>query len=466
MSLQLAEQFEENEQYAEAFGEYKKLYEKNPKDLSILERLGHLAMLLNKHEDAAEYYSKILEFDATNPLAYEQLMDIYVNTDRYKYYVYRGNLHQVEQKYEHAINDYKKALSVTQEEKEIISARFVLGTLYELTGQSLKAIDEYLKLVDYESTNEEVYIKLANLYVKENAVGSAVEILERARTHGFDTHNVKESLAALYIKDGNAQKALDVTADDLTKVKCLLENGDTEEAKKMLNDMENNYKNNAQFHSLKAQYYYISKDFDKALECVNEFDKYSNNSPLTYQMRALIYENQNDDYNAHLNWGKYNLLRNEKDVAINEFLNAYQLKDDDENLVSTLAMLLEDSGDRNHAMEFYERLSQIAPNDKKSLEKLAEFRESIGDYRGQADFLEKLYELDKRNASVVKNLAKAYEKLRNKPAAIEFYNKFLEIGKGLPDYEKIQNKVEKLAHTDMQEDEGLIDKIMRWFNKE
>ena len=56
--------------------EYKKLSERNPKDLSLLERLGHLAMLLDKKDEAVEYYSKILESDATNTLCYEQLMDI------------------------------------------------------------------------------------------------------------------------------------------------------------------------------------------------------------------------------------------------------------------------------------------------------------------------------------------------------------------------------------------------------
>ena len=69
MSLQTAEQFEENEQYTQAFEEYKKLYERNPKDLSLLERLGHLSMLLDNKEEAAKYYSEILESDATNVLA-------------------------------------------------------------------------------------------------------------------------------------------------------------------------------------------------------------------------------------------------------------------------------------------------------------------------------------------------------------------------------------------------------------
>ena len=61
MSLQLAEQYEENEQYDKAYEEYKRLHAKNPDDLSLLERLGHTAMVLDKKDEAAEYYSKIIE---------------------------------------------------------------------------------------------------------------------------------------------------------------------------------------------------------------------------------------------------------------------------------------------------------------------------------------------------------------------------------------------------------------------
>lgn len=465
MSLQTAEQFEENEQYTQAFEEYKKLYERNPKDLSLLERLGHLSMLLDNKEEAAKYYSEILESDATNVLAYEQLMDIYVTTDKYKYYIYRGNMHTVEHKLEHAINDYKKAINCAQEDKDIISARFVLGTLYEQEGNNVKAIDEYLKVIEHEDSHEEVYIRLANLYVKEDAIPSAIDVLERGRKAGFDKTNLKEQLADLYLKNGNPEKAIEITSDELTKVKCLLDMDKKSEAFEKLQKMEGQYNHIPQFYSLKAQYYYMTKDFDKALECVEEFDKYEKNSPLTYQMRALIYEGKNEDYNSYLNWGKYNLVRGNKDIAINEFLNANQIKDDDINLLNTLAMLLEESGDKNHAMEFYEKISKLDETDKKSLQKLAEFRESIGDYKSQAEYLLKLYHLDKRNSTTVRQLGEAYEKLRNKPAAVECYEKYLEIGKGNPDYSKIQHKLEKLQNTEMQEEEGFIDKIMKWFNK-
>ena len=466
MSLQTAEQFEENEQYTQAFEEYLKLYNRNPKDLSLLERLGHISMLLDNKDQAAEYYSKILEFDATNILAYEQLMDIYVTTDKFKYYIYRGNMHSVEHKLEHAINDYKKAINAATEDKQILSARFVLATLYEQEGNNLKAIDEYSKVLDYEDAPQEAYIRLSNLYVKENATPSAIEILERGRKNGLDLTDIKEQLSDLYLKNGNPEKAIEVTSDELTKVKCLLDMEREKEAYIKLQEMEDEYNHIAQFHSLKAQYYYMTKDFDKALECVNKFDEFEKNSPLTYQMRALIYEEKNDDFNAHLNWGKYNLVRGNKDIAINEYLNAYQIKNNDIDLLNTLAMLLEESGDRNHAMEFYERISKLDENDKKSLQKLAEFRESIGDYKAQADYLLKLYHLDKRNASTVRKLGETYEKLRNKPAAVECYEKYLEIGKGNPDYSKIQHKLEKLNSTEMQEEEGFIDKIMKWFGRD
>ena len=374
-------------------------------------------------------------------------------------------MHTVEHKLEHAINDYKKAINCAQEDKDIISARFVLGTLYEQEGNNVKAIDEYLKVIEHEDSHEEVYIRLANLYVKEDAVPSAIDVLERGRKAGFDKTNLKEQLADLYLKNGNPEKAIDITSDELTKVKCLLDMDKKSEAFEKLQEMEGQYNHIPQFYSLKAQYYYMTKDFDKALECVEEFDKYEKNSPLTYQMRALIYEEKNDDYNSYLNWGKYNLVRGNKDIAINEFLNAHQIKDDDINLLNTLAMLLEESGDKNHAMEFYEKISKMDENDKKSLQKLAEFRESIGDYKSQAEYLLKLYHLDKRNSTTVRQLGEAYEKLRNKPAAVECYEKYLEIGKGNPDYSKIQHKLEKLQNTEMQEEEGFIDKIMKWFNK-
>ena len=467
MSIQIAEQYEENEQYDKAYEEYKKIYDKNPKDMNILERLGHLSMMLGNKQEAADYYSKILEFDVTNSMVYEQLMDIYQDIDRFKYYIHRGNLHSIEHKFEHAINDYKKALSHTQEEKDIITTRFVLAALYAQTGNSTKAIDEYLRLLDYSEIPSETYINLAKLYIAENAASSAINVLERAVAKGINSESIRETLADLYLKNNQANKAMEITQNELTKVKCMLDCGDDDKAYEILSSNKDKYQTNAKYHSLLAQYYFMKNKFDEALGEVEEFDKYEKNSPLTYQMRALIYENKKDDYNAHINWGKYNLLRGNKDIAINEYLNAYQMRDDDLNLLNSLAVLLEENGDKNHAMEIYERIAKLEPNNIKAIEKIANFRHDIGDYRTECDYLELWYESDKRNYPLIKRMAQIYEKLRNKPSAIEFYKKYLQ-STTVPDYEVVKAHLAKLENTEMEmaNEEGWLDKIMRFFNKD
>lgn len=469
MSLQEAEQFEENGQYEEAYQEYKKVYSHNPNDLSLLAQLGHIAMLLKKTDEAEAFYHKMLTLDATNPTAYEQLMDIYIDTDKYKYYVYRGNLHSIEQKYEHALNDFKKAAANAGDDHDAISSvRFVMGTLYEQLGNPTKAIDEYLKVMDYDHSNEEVYIRLANLYTLDDAIGSAIETLERARKEGFDSELISENLAQLYLKNGTPEKAKEVTKNELTRIKGMLAAGETAEANEELKKVEEKYKDNSQLYALKAEYYYTEKDFDKALEAVKKFGELAPNHPLVFQMSALIYEAQNDEYNSTLNWGRYNLVRGNKDIAINEFLNAFQLKENDANLVANIANLLETSGDKHQSMEFYEKLVKLEPNNRSALEKLAKYREDLGDYRAAAEFLEQLLEADKRNINAMKKLASMYEKIRDKQRAVEMYKKYLQTAPQSDEYKQIENKLAKLENSEMApdtEEEGLIDKIMKFFNK-
>lgn len=472
MGLTTAEQLEESEEYEKAYAEYKKILAQKPADIDILERLGHLATILEKPQDAAEYYSKILEIDSTSVLAHEQLMDVYVHTDRYKYYISRGNLHVVQGELSHAVNDFKKALDKAQTEAEISSTRFVLANLYQEVGKHHQAIDEYLRILDTKDVNEGVsagielvYLNLANIYVMENSITSAIETLERAIEGGFDTVSIKESLAQLYLRNNQPDKARGLTKDELVKIKSLLEEEQNAKAFEILETIKEDYKKNAQYNLLLAQYYFNIKDWENALESVNQFDKLEKNSPLTYQMRALIFEEKGSDFEAHINWAKYNLARKDKDVALNEYLQAYQINSKDLVLIKNIAELIEDMGDKTHAVEFWEKLADFDPKNRKAIEKLADFRESIGDYRGQAEVLEKLYDIDQKNAGVVKKLANVYEKIRNKEKALEFYNKFVAISPVNDEYEQVKLKISKLDNVEMEEDEGLLGKLMGFFVK-
>lgn len=468
MSLQLAEQFEANEQYEDAYREYKKVYEQTPDDLGLLERLGHLSLILDKPEEAADYYHEILKKDITNPLAYEQLMSIYEGTDKYKYYIYRGNKNSIEGKLDFAISDFKKALAATSEETQIVMTRLTLANLYRQSGNTLKAIDEYNFILEFDNLHEEIFLQLADIYLQDEAYASAIDSLMRAKQKGFDTDKINEGLAAVYLKSGDPKKAIEFTKDDLLKIQCMLEIGQVEEAYEKLKSLPEEFKTSPRYYTLQAQYYFSSKDFDKALSYIEEYNKLVPNSPLTYQMKALVYDENGDEYNAHLNWGKYNITRKNIDIAINEFLNAAQLKEDDVDLLFTLASLLTENNEVNHAAEYYEKIVKLEPGNKEALKKLASFREGIGDYRAQVEYLEKIVESDPKDLSALKDLAKAYEKIKANKKAVEIYTKYLELVKDPVDYKMAKDRLDRLDNlgsAEAEESAGLLDKIMGLFNK-
>ncbi|MBR1425133.1 tetratricopeptide repeat protein [bacterium] len=468
MSLQLAEQFEANEQYDQAYEAYKAAHQQNPDDLGILERLGHIALILDKKDEAADHYNEILKKDLTNALAYEQLISIYENTNRYKYYVYRGNKNSLEGKLEFAINDFKKAVAAATEPTQAAMTRLALANLYRQTGNEMKAIDEYNMLLSGDELHEEMFLQLADIYLKEEAYPSAVDTLLKAKQKGFDSLRINEGLAAVYLKSGRADKAIECTKDPLVTIQCMLELGQGKEAFEKLNALPEEVKKHPRYYTLMAQYYYSSKDFDKALETIDLYNQVVPNSPLTYQMRALVFDEKGDEYNSYLNWGRYHILRKDIDMATHEFLNAVQIKDDDVDLLFELAQILETNGEVDHASEYYEKIVKIDPKNKEALKKLAQYREGLGDYRMQAYFLEKAYEVDSRDLTLMKNLAKAYEKNRANSRAVEILTRYLDLVSDPVEIKMVQeklNKLESLGASDAQESEGLIDKIMRFFSR-
>ncbi len=415
-----AEQLEENGQYELAYEEYKKMYSNNPKNTHILERLGHIASILDRKDEAEQYYTEIVKLDSKNLMAYEQLMDICAETNRYKYYVCKGEIHVLQQQFEHAINDYKKAVEKADNEQDANSARYILATLFDGVNKENQAIDEYLKLIDSHYDYENVFINLANIYSRTGFVESAIDTLNKAKERGFDS--VNEELAKLYIKADDPQKAIELTKDELLKIRCLMDMGKNEEAYSLMDSLRSKYTKNAKFHSLLAQYYFQTNDFQKALDEVEEYAKFEPNSPVTYQMRALIYEKQGDEFSSHVNWAKFNNLKGDKDVAMNEYMIAYQLDNTNIELVTTIADIL-DTTDKNHSIEFYERLLDLNPNSKKALQKLAEFRERIGDYNEMVSYMDKLKAIDPNNSFIKENYNRIVDKINNPSSPLDFIKK-------------------------------------------
>lgn len=415
--MTLAEQYENDEQYEKAYEEYKKQYENGKENVHILQKLGHLASILNKKDEAEEYYKKVVALDKKNIVAYEQLMDIcFENNDKFTYYLSRGQMHILQEQYEHAINDFKKAIAHGEQDERLNSTRYMLADLYEKTNQPNKAIDEYLKISDTEYASSETYLKLAALYYKTDFLESAIEILQRAKDDGFE--GLDEALAQYYSRANDSEKALNLTKDNMLKARSLMELGRNDEAIELLKSMHDQYKNDSQYCALIAQYYFEIGELETALEKVNEFAKVAPNSPLIYQMRALIYEKKGDEFNEHVNWAKFNNLKGDTDIALNEYMIAHQIDENNIDVIITIADTL-DKTDKNHSVEFYEKLLELQPNNKRALQKLAEFRDRIGDYIEMVNYLDKLKQIDPRNPYVIANYERANQMVTNPPSIID-----------------------------------------------
>ena len=415
--MNLAEQYENEENYEKAYEEYKKNYENNVENVHILQKLAHIASILGKKDEAMNFYKKVITIDENNMVAYEQLIDIaFENGDKFTYYLSRAQLHVLQEQYEHAITNYKKAISHCDDEKKLNSTRYLLANIYEKQNKYNQAIDQYLSIADTEDVSSDIYLRLADLYDKTGFTESAVEVLQRAKDDGFE--GISEALAKYYSKINCPQKAYELTSNELLKARSLMEMDKTDDALKLLESIQSKYKKNVEYISLLAQYYFVTGDYETALIKVDEYSKLSPNSPLIYQMKALIYEKKGDDFLEHVNWAKYNVLRGNTDIAINEYLTAHQIDETNKDIILTIADML-DVSDKTRAVEFYEKLYDLDNTNKHALQKLAEFRDKIGDYVKMVDYLEQLKKLDSRNQYVLQNYDRAVEMVTNPPSIFD-----------------------------------------------
>ena len=96
-------------------------------------------------------------------------------------------------------------------------------------------------------------------------------------------------------------------------------------------------------------------------------------------MKALIYEELEDEFNSYLNWGFCKKLQGKFDEAIVEFNNAYQKNQKDKTVLIELANLYQRNKERFVAIEYWQKVYEI-DKDKQAKEILAEFYYSEGNF--------------------------------------------------------------------------------------
>ncbi|MBQ9246626.1 tetratricopeptide repeat protein [bacterium] len=457
----------DEEQYDKAYEMLSNAYENLKEDAEYLEKIALLAKSMEKNEEAAKYWEELVKVDHNSLIAYSELLDIYINTDKYKYYITRAKYKILNGKVSQSIDDYKKALNSTSEETDIVNARFLLAKAYEHEGKTQNAIDEYYRLIEIKD-DMAVYQKLADLYCEMDDRFSAINILERGVKAFPQVDGLAEYLSALYLREGEFDKSLEYARNDFARAKAYLSKGDNEKAFELLNNVQD--KTNANYHALMAEYYFNQKDYEKCLDFVNQFNELSPQNPLTYQMRALVCDAKGDEYGYCYNMGKSYSFRQNYDMALAEYLNAHRHDPSKSDAIKEIIKINETTGDKTSLMEFYEKLHRQEPNNPMALNGLGDVYADMYEFRNALEYYQKLEKVDSSYYDVYNKLGYCYEKLKDFSSAKDAYEKYLAKAPISPDTEKVKEKLTKFEGSSVkdapvEEEEGFIDKIMKFFGK-
>lgn len=462
-ALVKAQQFEDEDKLEQAYECYKYAYEADKNDTDVLQRLAVCAQMLQYNNDAINYWNTFIALKPEDPIAYNQLLDLYFHENKYQYYLTRAKLKTIEGRLAQAADDYKKAVNNTTEEKEIIAARYLLAQTYEILNKPVQAIDEYLKILDYDH-NENVYLSLAELYYSEDR-SAAISLLEKAIQQYPESKDIKEFLCRLYLSAGDYEQAEKYAVSIFNKIKALLMQEKNEEAFKLLNSLSDKEKQDISYSALMAEYYYNIGEDDNTLKWIDVFEKMNPDNPLPYQMRALVYEKNNNDYDAHYNWGKYYIKKNNHELALDEYLNAYNADKNNTEAIKELINLYSSLNDNFACAEFCEKLVAIEKDDIATLKRLVKFYEEQGYEDKVMEYLFALAEINTKDYATFLKLAKHAEKAGRIEEAADYYNKYLKFAPNSDEKEEIKKRVDLLANGEMAEEEGILDKILGFFSK-
>lgn len=310
-------------------------------------------------EKAKEIYETILKETPNDEAALSALMDIYQDTDRLRYYIVRANYNIVNGKLEYGITDCKKALNV---DASNIEAREKLARLYKITNKPLKAIDEFSKIIEIDEMQIGAYIELIDLYTKEKALESAINVAKKGNEVFGDKANFNDIEAKLYFDLGDYESALNVVSDETLKVKILLQDEKNDEAKAILDKLNPSImekEKKALYYLLMAQYSYNTKNFDEAFRFIDEYTKILGPNPVGFQMKALCFEEKGDDFMASYNYAYMNKAMGKFDEALVEFNNAYTLNPNNKDVLIELAKLYEANKEKYTAIDFWQKVYDL-----------------------------------------------------------------------------------------------------------
>lgn len=462
--------YEQADNYDAAFDIYKEFYEKEPNDKNAIERFANCCSILKKYDMAVELYNKILTKEPDDIVALRQLIDIYEDTNKMMYHLFKARVAEIENTLSHALSEYKKALALAEEDEDILNIRYKLAQLYKQTGKLENALDEYTYILSISHDNFSIYLELAQIYEDMGNMAASVDILEKAHKIYTNNEEVSRMLADMLYETEQFEKAktlLEKLCSDnkkdielnITLAKTYLELGKIEETGRILVELEKVHPDATEVLVALAGFYTLKDDFEKAKSYCNRIIKKLPSSPLGYGKLAQLYEKQKEDHLSHYNYGLYHELKGEIEEATDEFIWALHYKDDDFASIEKLANIYEKNNEIDLAIEYLEKLLKFDVNTEETAYKLGKLYIEQGDIEATQRFLQETINEHPQAIELYLLNADCLYKLKNYEEALEAYRYYQNNTKSCETIDYVKEQIEKTEKKLSGEKESLFSKI-------
>ena len=147
--------------FDEAFVHIRNAHELDPLSLPINTNLGWLLYLARRNDESIEQYLKTIDLDEGFPLAHRRLAQTYAQTQRYS----------------EADAEFQKAIALSGEDIELLSAR---GHFYAIVGETNKAREILSQLQGLARSRYVPSYLVARIYLGLGDIDTMFELLERA----------------------------------------------------------------------------------------------------------------------------------------------------------------------------------------------------------------------------------------------------------------------------------------------
>ncbi len=436
-AFHLASLYEKQKAMSFAVNQYNSNIISYPDDFRNYKQLTQLYLNSRNYNNAASILAKAVKRPSAPPKTNKTLAEIYIKQGKkslaateYKKYLAKvqtdslvwyklGSIYYSQKLYEDAIFPLEKASSLMPKK---ISCLNELAVSYIQSGDMQKTINTYNKILKLVPNNEDIWIKLAEIYLKtKNDTAVSRVYIEIYKLNEQKNSSYLAKAGHIYYEIGMKKKAYKIYSDFLKKGytdplvnvnTSIMEYGAKkyEQTISLLKDLGDKYASDARVIKMLAFSYYKTNKYAEAVPYIKKILAKTPDDKNVVEMAAIAYEKSGDPRSASAMYKKY--LTFKKTKQHQEY--AYHL-----------ASLYEKQKAMSLAVEQYKANITAYPNDLRNHERLIKLYIDSRDYTHAIDVLKKATQNPSAPTKMHKDLAEFYVKQGEKSLAATAYENYL-----------------------------------------